>query len=646
MRRRLRLLLLALLLAAVLPLAPGAEADPPTYETGYVPVAVGTPDETLLHYKVMLPDPARWGPGPYPAVIDYSGYQPAITVYDGLDDRFTEAGYAVVGLNIRGSACSGGKFDYFEPREAIDGVDAIDWLSRRAWSNGKFAMVGKSYPGITQLFVAGAHSVDPDPQRRVAEQARIDGILRAHLKAIVPGHVFADLYRDVPFPGGILNATFAAGWSTQRYDEGFVVGPSYWQEHQGEDSPEGAAADQCLANQADHAQNPPYNPFVQAAYNQYDGPLFHERSPWYFAHEIETPLMLVEAWQDEQVGSRAVHLLGRLRRSLPWKLVVTNGDHGEYYGEQVFPHVLRFLSYYLPPAGQPKPSASALADYHDENRVTVNWENGAGGDRRSAFTRTYKTWPPPHQTVERLYLTADGRLSSKAPPADPPATDVDAVNSATEPSVRWAYTPVAGSQARGGYDLVGEPQLARWDQRPPSGTYAAFTTAPLAADQVLLGSASLDLWLSSTAPDTDVEVTLSEVRPDGQEMFVQQGWLRASHRREDTALSTTLRPYQTHLLGDSAPLVPGQPTLMRVEIFPFGHVFRAGSRLRVAVAAPHVAPDLWGFAELPAPAVNTIHTSGAHPSSLALPLLARAKAPTPLPPCPLRNQPCRPEAAP
>lgn len=49
---------------------PQAAADPPTHETGYIPVAVGTPEETTLHYKVMLPDEQRWGPGPYPAVVD------------------------------------------------------------------------------------------------------------------------------------------------------------------------------------------------------------------------------------------------------------------------------------------------------------------------------------------------------------------------------------------------------------------------------------------------------------------------------------------------------------------------------------------------------------------------------------------------
>jgi predicted acyl esterase len=163
---------------------------------------------------------------------------------------------------------------------------------------------------------------------------------------------------------------------------------------------------------------------------------------------------------------------------------------------------------------------------------------------------------------------------------------------------------------------------------------------------MLFGPASVDLMVSSTAADTDFEVTLSEVRPDGQEMFVQQGWLRASHRKEDPTLSTPLRPYQTHLVTDVQPLVPGSPTPVRIEVFPFGHVFRAQSRLRLVVAAPHVKPDLWGFAALPVPAVNTIYTGGSGMSSLALPLVPAGDAvPAGLPPCTLDNQPCRPEPA-
>jgi predicted acyl esterase len=167
----------------------------------------------------------------------------------------------------------------------------------------------------------------------------------------------------------------------------------------------------------------------------------------------------------------------------------------------------------------------------------------------------------------------------------------------------------------------------------------AYTTEPLAEDLVVAGPASLDLWLSSTATDTDIQATLTEVRPDGQETYVQRGWLRASHRAEDPERSTEVRPYQTHLQADAAPLTPGEVVDARVELFPTGQVFRKGSSLRVYVEAPTLFSGLWGFVSLPVPAVNTIVTGE---SSIALPLIDGFEAPTPEPSCAaLDNQPCR-----
>ena len=69
-------------------------------------------------------------------------------------------------------------------------------------------------------------------------------------------------------------------------------------------------------------------------------------------------------------------------------------------------------------------------------------------------------------------------------------------------------------------------------------TAAGLLTAPLVADTTVIGSGSVDLWIASDAGDTDLEITISEVRPDGQEMYVQSGWLRVSHRALDDAGSS------------------------------------------------------------------------------------------------------------
>ena len=62
------------------PVGTGAQATGLRHCGGYFAVR----DGTLLPWQVYLPDPAQWGPGPYPTVLDYSGYEPGTTFFDGL----------------------------------------------------------------------------------------------------------------------------------------------------------------------------------------------------------------------------------------------------------------------------------------------------------------------------------------------------------------------------------------------------------------------------------------------------------------------------------------------------------------------------------------------------------------------------------
>ena len=178
--------------------------------------------------------------------------------------------------------------------------------------------------------------------------------------------------------------------------------------------------------------------------------------------------------------------------------------------------------------------------------------------------------------------------------------------------------------------------------RNPEGTAAVFTSEPLTEDLVLIGSASADLWISSDATDTDLEVTISEIRPDGNEMYVQSGWLRASHRALDDS-STELHVVQTHLESDAEPLVPGEPVLARVDIFPFAHAFRAGSQVRITIDAPGGNRGVWSFRSISAGEKVTVLHDAEHPSSIVLPVIPGVSVPAGLPACgSLRGQPCRP----
>ena len=106
-----------------------------------------------------------------------------------------------------------------------------------------------------------------------------------------------------------------------------------------------------------------------------------------------------------------------------------------------------------------------------------------------------------------------------------------------------------------------------------------------------IGSGAVDLWVRSPVNDADLEINLIEVRPDGQERFVQSGWLRASLRALDPS-ATELWPEHTYTQADAAPLVPGEWTAARVGFCAFGHVFRAG------IPAPLAPALMWLFERL------------------------------------------------
>src|SRR5207244_3527665 len=64
-------------------------------------------------------------------------------------------GFATVSVNIRGTGCSGGAYDYFETLETLDGYDVIETVAAQPWVAGhRVGMTGLSYPGISQFFVA------------------------------------------------------------------------------------------------------------------------------------------------------------------------------------------------------------------------------------------------------------------------------------------------------------------------------------------------------------------------------------------------------------------------------------------------------------------------------------------------------------
>jgi predicted acyl esterase len=127
---------------------------------------------------------------------------------------------------------------------------------------------------------------------------------------------------------------------------------------------------------------------------------------------------------------------------------------------------------------------------------------------------------------------------------------------------------------------------------------------------------------------------------------VQSGWLRASHRALDESSTSDLRPVQTHLEDDAQPLPDGEsendPALARVEIFPFAHVFREGSQIRISVDSPGGNRAIWVFDTINNGERVSIGLGGEFASSVVLPVVPGIDVPAEYPECgALRGQPCR-----
>jgi predicted acyl esterase len=160
----------------------------------------------------------------------------------------------------------------------------------------------------------------------------------------------------------------------------------------------------------------------------------------------------------------------------------------------------------------------------------------------------------------------------------------------------------------------------------------------------VLGAGAVRVWVKSSKPNVDLQATISEVRPDGKETFVQNGWVRGNERKLDKHKSTPLEPVLSLRQRDVKALPAHRFVPVTIPLYYEGHAYRAGSRIRVRISAPNGDQPIWAFAETqPQGQANVaVSFSKRHPSRLTLPVVPGINVPTGLPPCPgLRGEPCR-----
>ncbi len=607
---------------------------------------LSTRDETQLAINVHLPGPPE--DGPYPTLVEYSGYGYADPAgpESGIQPIAGLLGYAVVDVNMRGTGCSGGAFDYFERLQSLDGYDVIETVARQPWAlHHEVGMLGVSYGGISQLFVAATRPPS--------------------LAAITPLSVI-DSTLTTLYPGGILNTGFAFEWAQDRVHDAEPAGPTTgqpwaWQRIQGGDQI-------CKANQDLHPEA--VDLIAKTRRNDYYRPkVVDPLSPITFVDRIDVPVFLACQWTDEQTGGHCPALPAHFTGKRKW-FTFTNGTHTDSLDPATFNRWYDFLELYvarrqpklsdsqrataplvyaallgvpgvnLPddPIQQQPDFDSARAAFEALPPARVLFDNGAGstpGAPIAAFERSFKRFPPPRTEARSWYLAGGGKLKDGLAkegadrfawdPAARPPTDFSG-DTGSGPGGLWTASP--------DYD---------WAQSAP-GRALSYVSSPLDSDTAVVGAGALQVWVRSSADNVDLQATVSEVRPDGQETFVQNGWLRTGARKLDREQSTLLEPVPSYRRSHAQTLPEGRWVKVTIPLYYEGHLYRQGSRIRVTVSAPGGDQPIWAFAEARpggAPWVAVAHSRELR-SRLVLPVVPGVAAPTELPPCPgLRGQPCR-----
>jgi putative CocE/NonD family hydrolase len=248
---------------------------------GYLPLK----DGVRLAYVAWLPKKT----GRYPTLILYGPYDESGADLDNYTGTYfirpcLAAGYALVGINTRGTGCSEGVNDYSFVGEGVDGAEAVEWVARQPWSTGSIGMVGNSSPGYTQFETAAQHP--------------------PHLKAIVPTGVAASDYREVWMVGGMTHQALISGWSL----------------HVEPDSAQSSAetrikwGDRLCA--AIRAKQPPIraSAYWQMLQHPFQDEYWEARSMEGFIDEVRVPTLIVGGWQDQwEFSTGAIRLFGLLK---------------------------------------------------------------------------------------------------------------------------------------------------------------------------------------------------------------------------------------------------------------------------------------------------------------------------------------------
>ncbi len=488
-------------------------------------------DGVMLSADVYLP---VGEPRQRPVILSRTPYLKADMVVVERAQEFVKRGYAYVAMDVRGRGDSdGGEFNpYFN--EGRDGYDSIEWCASQEWSDGNVGTYGGSYLGAIQWLAA----LEQPPH------------LRAMVVLVPPSDPFVETPTGLPSPMHLCWLHLVSGRVTQPM-EAVDWEQVYWHlplltmdEQAGRVNPRWRA-------DFEHTQLDEYwRPLCyQRRFEELSVPTLHI-SGWYDDEQVGTPLnyigMTTRAATPEARASQRL-LMGPWGHASNASSKIGELDFGESAVIDLYGEVTRWFDRWLR-------SINVLTA---PVRIFVMGANTWRDEQEWPLARTQ--WTPfyLHSHGRANSRFGDGTLSTTAPEADEPADSYTYNPGNPTPFI----TDPTSSQIGGPDDYTA---IQRRDD------VLVYETEPLEQDTEITGPIRVDLYASSSAPDTDFMAMLLDVWPNGFRQRLCDGMVRARFRD-----------------GMDRPslIEPGKIYHYTIDAWNTSQVFQAGHRICVQITS-------------------------------------------------------------
>lgn len=550
--------------------------------------------------------PARGGEpvaGEWPTILARTSYDKSAQRYvDSIPNFFTPRGYVVVLQDLRGRYRSEGFGQYFHTanaREGEDGYDTVEWIAAQPWSNGRVGMLGSSHVAMVQTAAAlyrppHLTAIWPDvgPTNIYAHMSREGGAMALHMFGALFLHAqdsqeaqrdqhawqviveamehMRDLVMTMPFRPGETPLRVVPNLEKTLFDYYYRGAYDDWWAQDCNDF---------SAHFARHADIPGtysggwFDPFAVATTGYFTAMAGRNTSP---------QRLIMGPWT--HMGSR---------NTLSWAGEVDFGPDSVWGFPRLNPDQERWFDRWLKGVDN---------GVEREAPVRIFVMGGGSGDRNpegrlnhGGRWRSEHEWPLARTQYTPYYLGADGSLGTRAPaegsrsfefdPAHPVPTVGGAVTAFFEmapmphldpfwikympPWVRMRNIVTDGPvDQRETPEIVGaRPPYPRLEERPD---VLVFRTPPLEHDVEVTGPITVQVWISSSAPDTDVTAKLIDEYADGFAMNLV-----------DSILRVRFRDGWDHEVF----MQPGTVYPITIQLPPTSNLFARGHRIRLDISS-------------------------------------------------------------